>query len=453
MSKSATAAASDPLTEVDLSTAQDVITARDLLKRFVKSFEPDLYSGEDAKKLVKLFSEVKHIATSGVMLAARRVEQTHAHEQEGHKTAGTLLANLTDESVGSAVSMLEMAKSIEAHPAIDEAFRSGKLSEQKARQIASAADARPDQAQNLLDAAAQMEAGGLRRHCADVCQSARSEDDSVDHYEQMRKKRYCRIWSDQDGFGRVEARITGDALAVLRSCIEPFEKQVFDEARIQGRHDPQQVYAADALIAMVKASRDGKGSGDGSENGSGNGSDTHRRPEILMRVRVDLPALKRGRTIPGETCSIPGIGPLPVALVRQILGDSLLELVITEGQDVRAVVTNSRHIRRALQIALEERDPTCCVPGCEMSDPLETDHRTDFAKGGPTSLDNLARLCPFHHDLKTYKHWKLEGGPGNWRFERPDPPGSQHPEHRDQRVSEQSGDPRSTGPPGQSTLL
>jgi hypothetical protein len=176
-----------------------------------------------------------------------------------------------------------------------------------------------------------------------------------------------------------------------------------------------------------------------------------------VRVRADLGALKRGHTIPGETCSIPGIGPLPVALVRQVLGDAVLELVITEGQDVRAVVTNSRHIKRALQIALEERDPTCCVPGCEMSDPLEIDHRTDFAKGGPTSLDNLARLCPFHHDLKTHKHWKLEGGPGNWRFERPDPPGSQHPEHMAQRHRDDPGageqNPDGSGRPGQSTLL
>jgi hypothetical protein len=156
--------------------------------------------------------------------------------------------------------MLETAKSIEAHPAIDEAFRSGKLSEQKARQIASAADARPDQAENLVEAAAQMDAGGLKRHCADVRQSALSLDDSVDHYTEMRKKRYCRIWSDQDGFGRVEARITGDALAVLRSCISPFEKQVFDQARIQGRHDSQQIYAADGLIEMAKASRQGSGS-------------------------------------------------------------------------------------------------------------------------------------------------------------------------------------------------
>ena len=430
-----------PPAPVDIPSAQDVITARDLLKRFVKSFEPDLYSGEDAEKLVRVLSEAKHFCTSGVMLAARRIEQTHAHKREGHKTAGAHLANLTGESVGSAASILDTAKSVEAHPAISEALRSGKLSHEKARQIASAADARPDQEQNLLDAAAQMDAGGLRRHCADVRQSARSEDDSVDHYEQMRKRRYCRIFTDTEGFGRIEARITPDALAVFQACIEPFQKHVFEEARKEGRHDSHQIYAADALIAMAKASRDGKGSG------------THRSPETLVRVRADLEALKRGHTIPGETCSIPGIGPLPVALVRQVLGDSLLELVITEGQDVRAIVTKSRYIRRALQIALEERDPTCCVPGCEMSDPLETDHRTDYAKGGPTSLENLARLCPFHHDLKSHKHWKLEGGPGNWRFERPDPPGSQHPEHLGQRGSEQSDDPRSTGPPGQSKLL
>ncbi len=148
---------------------------------------------------------------------------------------------------------------------------------------------------------------------------------------------------------------------------------------------------------------------------------------------LDLGALKRGRTQPGETCQIPGLAPVPVALVRQILGDSLLELVITEGKDVRTVCTNSRHIRRALRVALEERDQTCCVPECEMADPLEIDHRTDFAKGGVTSLENLARLCPYHHHLKTNRGWTLEGRAGNWRFVRPDPPpGSGHPQHLEQ---------------------
>ncbi len=120
------------------------------------------------------------------MLAARRVQQTNLHEQQGHKLAPTFLASITGESVGSAASMLETAKSIEAHPAISEAFRSGSLSEAKAKQIASAADARPDQATNLVAAASQMELAGLKRHCADVRQSALSEHDSIERYEQIR---------------------------------------------------------------------------------------------------------------------------------------------------------------------------------------------------------------------------------------------------------------------------
>ncbi len=197
-------------------TAQDVIAASDVITRFVSSFEPSRYSGDDAKTLVEVFSELRHAATSGVMLAATRVEETNLHQQEGHKAAGTYLASITGESVGSAASMLETARSIEAHPAIKEAFRTGKLSEAKAKQIASAADARPDQAQNLVDAAASMELAGLRRHCADVRQSALSEFDSVDRYEQMRRRRYCRTWIDQEGFGRLEARLNPDALAVFR---------------------------------------------------------------------------------------------------------------------------------------------------------------------------------------------------------------------------------------------
>jgi hypothetical protein len=108
-------------------------------------------------------------------------------------------------------------------------------------------------------------------------------------------------------------------------------------------------------------------------------------------------------------------------LAREILGKALLELVIKRGTDVTTVVSDSRYVRKALRIALEERDPTCVVPNCDRSDPLERDHwQVDFGKDGPTSLDNLARLCPWHHDQKTHKGWVLEGGPGQWKFYKPD---------------------------------
>jgi hypothetical protein len=37
-----------------------------------------------------------------------------------------------------------------------------------------------------------------------------------------------------------------------------------------------------------------------------------------------------------------------------------------------------------------------------------------------TKLDALARLCRFHHAQKTHEGYRLEGGPGHWRWLKPD---------------------------------
>ena len=206
-------------------SAKDLLDAIEVVKGFVRSFEPGLYPGEDAKQIVSALSELKRVAASGLILAAKRVEETHLHELDGHKRADTWLAGVTGESVGQASSMLESANSIQAHPEISEAFRSGRLSEAQAKEIASAADACPNEAANLVEAAAEMQLRTLKRHCSDVRAVASSEDESIDRYEQMRRKRFCRIWKDSDDFGRLEARLTPDALAVLLSCLEAVRKR------------------------------------------------------------------------------------------------------------------------------------------------------------------------------------------------------------------------------------
>jgi hypothetical protein len=153
--------------------------------------------------------------------------------------------------------------------------------------------------------------------------------------------------------------------------------------------------------------------------------------KTLVRIRVDLDALMRGYAEAGETCEIPGVGRVSVAIARAVLGDALLELVITNGIDVSTVVSDSRYVRKALEIALQERDPTCVVPGCNATDFLERDHwRKDFAKKGKTAIYNLARLCTWHHRQRTHGGWVLSGGPGNWSFEEVyvRTPGSSEPE-------------------------
>ena len=131
-------------------SAAEVSEALDLVQKFVQTCEPDCYTGEDAAKMVKLFSRLKRSATAGELLFARRVERTGLHQREGHKQAGSWLANVTGEPVGKSASELETARSMEAHPEISEAFKSGNLSEAQAREIASAADRCPSQAEELL---------------------------------------------------------------------------------------------------------------------------------------------------------------------------------------------------------------------------------------------------------------------------------------------------------------
>jgi 5-methylcytosine-specific restriction endonuclease McrA len=85
---------------------------------------------------------------------------------------------------------------------------------------------------------------------------------------------------------------------------------------------------------------------------------------------------------------------------------------------VTRVAHAGRTIPAHLRSALEARDPTCVVPGCEVRSGLEIDHIVPVSRGGWTRMDNLARLCRYHHGEKTHRGWRLEGGPGNWVWTR-----------------------------------
>lgn len=141
----------------------------------------------------------------------------------------------------------------------------------------------------------------------------------------------------------------------------------------------------------------------------------------MVRVLVDHSALVRGHTVAGETCEIEGVGPVPVATARALAADSILAAIVADGFDIKSISHLGRTIPARLRTALEKRDPVCVVPGCNNRRFLEIDHIRGFAEGGPTCLDNLARLCGHHHYQKTYLGYRLLGPPGAWRWE---PPGT-----------------------------
>jgi hypothetical protein len=115
-------------------------------------------------------------------------------------------------------------------------------------------------------------------------------------------------------------------------------------------------------------------------------------PTHLALIRIDLAALVRGRVEGDVLCEVAGVGPIPVRTARELLGDSIVKLVITNGIDV----ANVTHLRRgptaAQRAALLWTSTGCVVRGCSRTIGIETDHRVPWADDRVTELGNLDRL-------------------------------------------------------------
>jgi hypothetical protein len=213
--------------------------------------------------------------------------------------------------------------------------------------------------------------------------------------------------TESDGSVRFDGRVCPDDGAILRAELLRRARRIAGEARKAGKPERFECYMADALMDLVSGTTKGRGTG----------------PEV--HVTVDATALRRGYSKPGETCTIAGVGQVPVATARKLLGDGYLTILVTRGADVTTVAHAGRSVPADVDAALTARDRTCCVPGCEVTEPLERDHRVlPFIDGGTTALSNLARLCRWHHYLRTYKGWRLEGEAGSWRWVGPASPGT-----------------------------
>jgi hypothetical protein len=109
-----------------------------------------------------------------------------------------------------------------------------------------------------------------------------------------------------------------------------------------------------------------------------------------------------------------------LATATNVLGESFLKVIIEDGVDVTSVCHVGRAVPAHIRSALENRDEKCVVPGCDVAKGLEIDHyQIAFENDGPTELWNLARLCRWHHHLKTYCGYAITGKPGSWEWNGP----------------------------------
>jgi hypothetical protein len=466
--------AESPDTAGSPDSAESLTEAIALLESFVSTFEPGRYGGEDAARLVEHFSRGEHLCATGKALAAKRATETELHKRDGVRSAAEWLARKTGDTLGGAAGSLQLADQMGDHLELGEALRKGQLSHARARQVADVLRVDPTSEDELVEAAKDPKETNrqLQDRCLRAKAKARSGEDTVAHYERIRKSRYLRHYTDGDGALRLEGLFTPDAGAKVIAALKPTRTAIFDEARAHGVRERPEAYEADALVALLTGERprmprsEGYGQADtgrastgrtstpvngtrkatrakgsnptGSEPTSSGQPDPDQTdsdptttecrsagfpPPASVHLRVDLAALRRGHLDDGECCEIPGVGPVPLATARSVLGDAIVHLVITKGSDIATVSNLGRTIRAPLRTALIERDQTCVIPGCDVREGLEIDHRViPVVENGETALWNLARLCKHHHYLRHHKGFRLEGGPGAWEWLPPEKP-------------------------------
>jgi hypothetical protein len=368
-----------------------------LVRSVAAGFEVDGLEARDAARVVEQCAETERLLAALRVIAAATLTDKALWRREGFRSVAAWMASKTGSAVGTAIATMEMVEQLDRLPVTEAAFRAGRLSEAQAREIAEAATVAPEAEQQLLEAAGKLSLRGLQEECRSVEAAADVDEDG--RYRRVHRQRRYRSWKTRDGFGRISAWVTLDQLARFDAEVGRRYDEIVEDAVRGGWFESVEAHRLDAFLDLARPD-----------------SAAPAGPAHMVHVVVDYEALMRGHTVTGEQCEIPGIGPIPVTLARQMSADAFLKVLVTKGVDIVAVAHGGRTIPGHLRSALEIRDPTCIVPRCDIRRGLQIDHRDGYAHSHDTSIDNNARLCRWHHHQKTFCGYTYRGGPGTWQW-------------------------------------
>jgi len=378
------------------------------LQRCVAELDAGALDGDEAMELCARFAVVERLGAAGRLVTAERVKATEVWRRGGARTAADWVARHTGADPERARDGLETAERLADCRVVAEEVRAGRLSEMQAHAIVDAVAVRPDAESRLVEFAQSSSLRRLREECRRV---KTADSSAADEYRKVHAGRSYKTWVGRDGAFCGSFRFTAAVGAALMAAVEERKARHVKAARREGRREPFEAYAADALAELVTEPREGRG----------NGKSARTAPKHMVVVHVAYEALTRGALADGDVCEISGVGPIPLEVARSLAADSILRVLVTKGGQAMAVTPGLRTIPRALRLLIEARDRTCVVPGCDVTLGLQIDHRKGFAQLGPTDLENCALLCKRHHDMKTYLGWTLaRSADGSWTFTAPE---------------------------------
>jgi uncharacterized protein DUF222/HNH endonuclease len=439
------------------STAAEAIAAVEAGLAFLSSGvrARELTAAEQADCLRALArAESVHTAATVTMLAAFSAAAGPAGD--GHGSAATWLRWQTRVTAGAAAGTAGWMRRLARHPDIGEALAAGAVSPSWARQIADWTDKLPaadrcDADVILLDAAeAGSDLADLSGLAEEMYRRLATPDPDPGHASDGFPDRYLRLVTHFRGAGQLDGNLTPAATAALGAVLDALGGKAGPQdyrTPAERRHDALEEACRRLVGSECLPERAGQptqiqlhmtleqllglpGAGEAAAEWAGHGAtappgadcDAAIVPVVTGHVDEDVLDQLAATLLPRPPA--PGLDSDPVAATaaRQLLIDRAARLLsgpaglasclrtgllprpaaaVSLPLDIGAATdTIPVHLRRAVTL----RDQHCVFPGCSQPPrACQAHHIIPRAEGGPTSLDNLVLLCPFHHLIAVHR--------------------------------------------------
>jgi hypothetical protein len=383
--------AADELSEVDWAFVGDA----DLLAR-VRELEALRRTSEAAR-----MAAIAEVEARGLAVAA------------GARSTSAWLAAKTGVARGDANRSVQTARRIALHsPATRRALRSGRISLDHARVVASVMDAlwtrsirhdspvtaevRSRAEATLLDLAPSLDAGQLAEagqvllDRVDPEWNPLGDDGSIAEAA----RRQFTLTELPDGGGSCRGDLDPEGFSLVRAALSPLSAPRPTTAEGADPRTREQRWG-DAFVELARLAL---ASGELPQDGG---------METTVVVTTTLESLRGEHSEVAPTLDT-GV-EVPVERLRRMACDALIVAAVlgAESQPLdigRASRTVPAGMRRALVI----RDGGCAFPGCGVKAAwTHAHHIAHWADGGATALSNLVLLCPHHHRLIHHSPWEV----------------------------------------------
>jgi len=365
----------------------------------------------DTRELDRLGDEIAELSAHLDAATARLLElirefDTREGWNTGFSSCAAWLAWRVGFAPGAAREHVRVARALGTLPLLAHALARGELSYAKVRELTRVAT--PETEERLL----AVGRAGTAAHVERIVRGWRRMDRKAEAREadHQHAGRALHVYPDEDGSVRIRGRLAPEVGALLMQALAAAREALYQRRADQAPEadPPTMEQQQDDALALLAESALHHGIDPGAPG---------ERYQVVVHVDAAVLAdpdqagqsvLEDGLRVPAGTSQRLACDASRVVMRHDAAG-RLLE-----------VGARTRTIPPALRRALHHRDRGCRFPGCGVRFG-QGHHIRHWARGGPTTLSNLALLCRRHHRAVHEEGYQVDRQPdGELRFCRPD---------------------------------